>query len=100
MKPIEGVALATVMQDVAAEMQHEQLRKLREKIAHIYGQHRTERGSIAALEQQLVKARERLVKVEDKLRQLEGGNWSVLEEEPLPKVSIGGKEEPTKDPHG
>ena len=87
MNPIPGVELKTLVETATHEQTEALTAGVKRKIAAILGHRRTERQSIAALETQVVKAKERIVKLEEKLRRIEAGEWSVLEEE-LPKVQV------------
>ena len=88
MKPIEGVDLGELSKETALAYREASVRRIKDKMLHLFGDRKGEQGSITALEGRLAKARERLGKLEDKLAQLEAGNWGVLEDEALPKVVI------------
>lgn len=81
MKPIEGLDLATITIEAEQERIRELTATTRRKISVILGKHYEARGSIADLERQLGRARERLAKEQAKLDALQKGDWTALEEE-------------------
>ena len=93
MKPIEGVKLKDILAATTAAHKDAMTAKVRERIEHLLGERRYTQHSISALEAQLGKAKERLGQLEERLKKIEAGEWGVLPDEPLPKVTIGGKQD-------
>lgn len=81
MQPIEGVDLGTLTKEAQEERLAELKRTTRLKISHIIGRYSTAEGTINNLEKQLKKAKEALVREQERLKKLEAGDWTILQDD-------------------
>lgn len=94
MKAIEGIKLEDLSKELDVEALAAERTKIKNKIAHIKGEHSNAKGTVARCEKDLEKAKKSLAKHEEKLAKIEKGDWTALEEE---KKDQGQNQKPSEE---
>ena len=91
MKAIDGIDLSQLTTDTQAAYLESQRTRLKERITKLLEKRRTSEESIAALKAQISKYEQKITDVASKLTELAAGNWGVLQDDPLPRVTVDGQ---------